>query len=119
MAHIQDALPLQVHQHIPVPSEQPLNDCPLNPPLVHTDVALPQLIPVQPQTKLPGKTSTVFLEYAPGLPGSPAPQQHMLAPLPEAPQISMIAVPHPGEFQQKHWDSFKKLVLPCLPGVKK
>jgi hypothetical protein len=87
--------------------------------VVNITVAFPQLIPVLPQTKLPGKTSMVFLEYAPGFPGNPAPQQHICAPEPAAPQISMTAVPQPGELQQKHWDSVKKLVLPCLPGVKK
>ena len=38
----------------------------------------------------------VFLEYAPGLPGVPPPQQHIFAPDPPAPQTSIVAVPADG-----------------------
>jgi hypothetical protein len=43
----------------------------------------------------------VFLAYDPELPGIPNPQQHVRPPEPPAPQTSIIAVPTPGERQQK------------------
>jgi hypothetical protein len=42
----------------------------------------------------------VFEEYAGAFPGSPKPQQHILAPDPAAPHISIFNVPQPGDLQQ-------------------
>jgi hypothetical protein len=59
-------------------------------------------------------TLTVLEEYPPGLPGNPNPQQHILAPDPPAPHISMVAVPVPGDIQHTpQW----KLVPIAVPGV--
>jgi hypothetical protein len=88
---MQELLPTQVHQHTPENSEHPLK---------HAVSASPQLIPVNPQTKLPGNTSIVFLAYAAGFPGTLVPQQAPLAPEPLAPQASITAFPQPGDIQQ-------------------
>jgi hypothetical protein len=70
-------------------------------PLKHDVLALPQLIPTLPQTKLVLLTVIVFLAYPPGFPGMPPPQHPMFELDPLAPQISITAVPFPGAIQQK------------------
>lgn len=67
----------------PVASEQPLKH----------SASLPQAMPGDPAIYPQHVRLTVFLLYAPGLPGVPNPQQHILAPEPPAPHISIIAVP--------------------------
>jgi hypothetical protein len=49
------------------------------------------------------------------LPGNPNPQQHILAPDPPAPHISMVAVPVPGDLQHTPQ---QKLVPTAVPGLK-
>ena len=59
-------------------------------------------------------TETVLDEYAPGFPGRPYPQQHIFAPDPPAPHISMVAVPVPGDLQHTPQ---QKLVPTAVPGL--
>jgi hypothetical protein len=89
-AHMQP-LAKVVHQQSIVGSEHPLK---------HIEPALPQLKPKHPLTVDPAVTLIVLLEYAPAFPGIPAPQQHILADEPPAPQISIEAVPLAGATQQ-------------------
>ena len=49
--------------------------------------------------KQPVAIVITFLEYAPGFPAIPKPQQHISAPDPPAPQISIVAVPSDGATQ--------------------
>ena len=91
-------------QHTPVDSEQPLK---------HKSFELPQLKPIAPVIKQPVATQIVLFEYAPGFPGIPPPQQHILAPLPPAPQISTVAIPLAGAIQQTSPHIFVR-TLPCV-----
>jgi hypothetical protein len=65
-------------------------------PLKHSASALPQLIPTMPRIQSPAAKHWYFLTYPPGFPGKPNPQQHILAPDPLAPHISIMAMPFEG-----------------------
>jgi hypothetical protein len=84
--------------HVPAVPRQIEKQVPSLGPLLHK-LSLTELIPIVPQTYEFAVTAIVFLEYAPGLAATPRPQQHILPPEPPAPQISITAVPSPGDFQ--------------------
>jgi hypothetical protein len=62
-------------------------------PLKQSALELPHDCPICPEIYPQQLNTTVFLAYAPGLPGKPNPQQHIWADEPPAPQISIMAVP--------------------------
>jgi hypothetical protein len=71
-------------------------------PLKHSEPALPQLMPTHPHINCPCSTGRVCVfAYAPVLPGSPMPQQHILLEDPAAPHISITISPSAGANQQK------------------